>query len=516
MSGLAAPPPGNPTARDWLAVFGAVLGAFMAVLDIQITNASLPDIQGALSASIDDGSWISTGYLIAEIVMIPMTAWLAQVFGLRRYMLGSAGLFLIFSMLCGQATNLSEMVLFRIGQGFAGGVLIPLAFTIVIIKLPPAKRPVGMAMFGFSATFAPAIGPTVGGWLTDTYSWQWIFYINMLPGAVLLAAIWYGLDRQPMQLNRLWNGDWIGIALMAVGLACLEYVLEEGLRNDWFGSPLIVRLSWVAGLSLAAFVVREFLCKDPLLDLRLLGRRSFGIATLMNFSTGLGLYGTVYVLPLYLAQTQGYNAQQIGNAMMWSGLPQLPVFILMPRLLKRFDSRILCAIGVFLFGASCLINGITFGPDTAGEQLRLTQLIRAMGQPLLMATLSQMAIVGIPQSQAGSASALFNMIRNLGGSVGIAVLATMVQTREHYHFSVVAERITNNAERTAERLAMLTARGETEIQAIATLARAVRRQAEVMAYADAFYLIGAGLVVAAAGTLLLKRSAPPGPGGGGH
>src|SRR5271165_2372090 len=215
---VAAARPAAVPARDWIAVIGGVLGAFMAVLDIQITNASLADIQGALGASLDEGSWISTGYLIAEIIVIPLTGWLSQVFGLRRYILVNAVLFLGFSMLCGTATTLNQMILYRIGQGFTGGVLIPLAFTIILIKLPPAKRPVGMALFGFSATFAPAIGPTIGGWLTDTYSWHWIFYINLIPGALLIAMIWYGLDNAPMKLGMLRRGDWIGIAAMALGL----------------------------------------------------------------------------------------------------------------------------------------------------------------------------------------------------------------------------------------------------------------------------------------------------------
>ncbi len=249
--------------RNWIAVGGGVLGAFMAVLDIQITNSSLADIQGALGASLDEGSWISTGYLIAEIIVIPLTGWLALVFGMRRLLLVCCVLFLGFSMLCGMARNLEQMILFRIGQGFTGGVLIPLAFTILLVKLPVSKRAIGSALFGFSATFAPAIGPTLGGWLTETYSWQWIFYINLLPGAVLVAMIWYGLDDTPAQLGRLRRGDWGGIVSMAIGLGCLEYVLEEGQRKDWFGNDVIRLCAWLAGIFLVAFVVIEFVRREP-------------------------------------------------------------------------------------------------------------------------------------------------------------------------------------------------------------------------------------------------------------
>ncbi|HET6309322.1 MAG TPA: MFS transporter, partial [Rhodopila sp.] len=274
-----------------------------------------------------------------------------------------------------------------------------------------------------------------------------------------------------------------------------------------------------AGVSLAALVAWELRRPEPLLALRLLLQRSFAAATAMNFATGLALYGSVYILPLYLSQTQGYDAQQIGETMMWAGLPQLVIFPMMPALLRRFDSRLVCAIGIVLFGASCLINGMTFSPDTADEQLRLTQVIRALGQPLLMSPLSQMATIGIPPAQAGNASALFNMMRNLGGSVGIAMMATLIDHREHYHFSIIAERITQNAARTEERIGQLaqTLSGDgadAHRQALASLAQLVRRQAEVMAYADAFWIIGAILIVASIGTLLLKRAA--GTGGAAH
>jgi DHA2 family multidrug resistance protein len=513
----ASAPGSQVPLRDWIAVGGGVLGAFMAVLDIQITNASLPDIEGALGASVDEGSWISTAYLIAEIITIPLTGWLAGVFGLRRYLVVNASLFLGFSVLCGLSGSLDQMVLFRAGQGFTGGVLIPLAFTIILQKLPPAKRAIGMAMFGFSATFAPSIGPSIGGWLTDTYSWHWIFYINIIPGALLIAAVWIGLDNAPMQLRKLLQGDWVGIILMAVGLGSLEYVLEEGDRKDWFASPVIVDFAWIAVVALAAFVIWEFRRRAPLLDLRLLGRRSLGTATAMNFVTGLALYGSVYVLPLYLSQTQGYDAQQIGVTLMWSGLPQLALFPLTPVMMRYVDSRVLCGIGILLFAASCLLNGVSFSPDTAEAQLRVTQVIRALGQPLLMAPLSQMATAGLPPALAGGASALFNMMRNLGGSVGIAMLSTVIEHREHYHFSIMAERITQNSGLTAERLSRLgqafVGRGaDGQMRAVAELASMVRQQAEVMAYGDSFFMIGIALVIATFGTFFLTRA---GGGGGG-
>ena len=519
---LAAPAPaaGAPmgakpqgSVRDWVAYLGASLGAFMAVLDIQITNSSLQDIQGSLGASLDEGSWISTGYLIAEIIVIPLTGWLALVFGLKRYLMANAVIFIGFSLLCGLATSLPEMILFRVGQGFTGGVLIPTAFTIMLIRIPVAKRALAGAIFGLTVTFAPAIGPTVGGWLTDTYSWHLIFYINLLPGMLLLGMVGWGLDGAPAQLHRLAKGDWFGILSMAAGLGCLEYVLEEGQRKDWFGDDGILLAAAVAAVSLTAFLVIELTRKEPFIDLRLLGHRALGVASLVNFASGLGLYGSVYLLPLYLSRVQHYNALEIGKVQMWMGLPQLFLLPLLPLVLKLFDSRLVIGFGLTLFGVSCGMNA-WMSPDTGIEQLKVAQLVRAAGQPFIISPLSQMATVGIAPAQAGAASALFNMARNLGGSVGIATLGTVTDQREHFHFSVLAERVTQNATRTAERLQGLAGRLGSDARALEALSQRVRQQAYVMAYADGFAVISAGLLLSLLAVPFLVR-VPKGGGGGG-
>src|ERR1700734_3272821 len=248
----AAPEP-KTDAKVWLAGIGSIIGAFIAVLNIQITNASLPDIQGAIGAGIDDGGWISTAYLVAEIVVIPLTGFLAPVFSLRRYLLANTVLFLVMSVACAFAHDLNQMIILRAMQGFFGGVLIPLAFTITLTMLPRAKQPIGLAMFAMSATFAPAIGPTIGGYLTETYGWQYIFYVNLVPGAIMLAALWPSLRPAPMNLSLLRRGAWPGMATLAIGLASFQTVLEEGNKDDWFGSPFIVRLSIVAVVALALF-----------------------------------------------------------------------------------------------------------------------------------------------------------------------------------------------------------------------------------------------------------------------
>src|SRR5690349_13183372 len=363
-----APATSAVSARTWLAVIGATLGAFMAVLNIQIVNASLADIQGAIGAGIDDGGWISTSYLIAEIVVIPLTGWLARVFSVRTYLLVNAALFLVFSGACAFARNLEQMIVLRAIQGFAGGVLIPMAFTIIITLLPKAKQPIGLALFALSATFAPAIGPTIGGYLTENWGWEYIFYVNLVPGTVMVALLWASLDRAPMQLRLLREGDWFGIVAMAIGLAALQTVLEEGNKEDWFGSDYIVRLSVVAVVALTAFVVIELTAEKPLLNLRLLLRRNFGFGILANVLLGVALYGSVYILPVYLARIQGYNAEQIGMVLAWTGLPQLVLIPLVPRVMQRFDARLLIGVGFALFAASNFMN-VHMTADYATDQL---------------------------------------------------------------------------------------------------------------------------------------------------
>src|SRR5437879_7817688 len=268
--------PNRASTATWIAVLAAMIGAFMAILNIQITNASLLNIEGGIGTGVDNGSWISTSYLIGEIVVIPLTDYLSRVFSFRRYMLASATLFAVFSVACAFTHDLPSMIAMRGLQGFAGGVLIPMAFTLVLTKLPKPQQPVGLAIFALSVTFAPAIGPTIGGYLTENYGWQTIFFVNVVPTIIMVTALYFTLERQPMQLKLLKEGDWAGIVTMAIGLSSLQAVLEEGNKDDWFQSPFIVKLAAVAAVSLAAFVANELIVEKPLLRLRLLTQRNFG------------------------------------------------------------------------------------------------------------------------------------------------------------------------------------------------------------------------------------------------
>jgi DHA2 family multidrug resistance protein len=494
-------------------VLGATLGAFMAVLNIQIVNASLADVQGAIGAGIDDGGWISTSYLIAEIVVIPLSGWLAQVFSVRVYLLTNAVLFLVFSAGCALAQDLPQMIAIRAVQGFTGGVLIPMAFVLIITLLPKNRQPIGLALFAISATFAPAIGPTIGGYLTENWGWQYIFYVNLAPGAVMVAMLFVSLEAKPMKLHLLREGDWPGIITMAIGLSALQTVLEEGNKDDWFGSPFIVRLSIIAAVALALFLVIELTAKKPLLNLRLLVRRNFGFGMLANFLLGVALYGSVFILPQYLSRVQGYNAEQIGMVLAWTGLPQLVLIPLVPRLMQRLDPRILIATGFALFSASNFMN-IFMTADYATDQLFWPNVVRAIGQALVMTPLSAVATAGIEAENAGSASGLFNMMRNLGGAVGIALLQTFLTKREQYHSNVLMQSVSLFEQATRNRLDQLTQYfinhgvanpADALNRAYVAVGHVVQKQAFILAFSDTFYLLDVALIVALIAGLLLKK-----------
>lgn len=496
---------------------GGMLGAFMAVLDIQITNSSIRDISGAIGASLDESSWISIAYLVPEIIVIPLTAWIASILGLRRYLLITSVLFLVFSALCGQSWNLGSMIVFRAGQGFFGGALIPLGFTAVLQMLPPAKQPVGFAMFGLTAMFAPAIGPSIGGWLTDNWGWQWNFYLNLLLGPFLVAAVWYGFPAAPTHWQKAREADGWGILFMALGLGALTTFLEEGTRNDWFGSAYIVRLALVAAIALPLYIAWQLIAKKPVTDLRLFANRNFLFASVINVVLGASMYGSIFLLPLYLGSIHGYGASDIGATLIWGGIPQLFVIPLIPALMKRLDIRWLIVFGLGMFGLSCLLN-TSLSVDFAHDQLRWTLLIRSIGQPFILIPVSAVATGSLPLSRSAAASGLFNMMRNLGGSIGIALLSALLTVREHFHSNRLGEAVSLYNPLTQERLAALTQKfvsGGSDAytagrQALAALDATVRREANLQAFNDCFYLLGLVLLA----TIVVAFLCRPVRGGG--
>jgi len=509
----AAVDPNRASTATWIAVLAAMIGSFMAILNIQITNASLLNIEGGIGTGVDNGSWISTSYLIGEIVVIPLTDYLSRVFSFRRYMLASAALFAVFSVACAFAHDLPTMIAMRGLQGFAGGVLIPMAFTLVLTKLPKPQQPIGLAVFALSVTFAPAIGPTIGGYLTENYGWQTIFFVNVLPTIVMVTALYLTLERQPMQFRLLKEGDWAGILTMAIGLSALQTVLEEGNKDDWFSSPFILRLAVVAVVSLSLFVWIELTIEKPLIRLRLLTRRNFGFGTIAMTMLGFALFGSVYILPAYLGQAQHYNAEQIGAVLAWTGLPQLVLIPLVPRLMQRIDTRYIAITGLMIFAYSCFMN-MTMSPDYAGDQLWIPNIVRAIGQAMVLTPLTSVTTGDLAPQDAAAASGISNMLRNLGGAIGTAMLATVITKREQFHSNIIGQSVTLGREEVRNRISQMTdffmSHGMPDPaaahqQAIIALGNAVKRQALVMGFSDTFAVIGVVLVLAAIAVAFTRK-----------
>jgi DHA2 family multidrug resistance protein len=519
-SGRATIDPNRASVTTWIAVLAAMIGSFMAILNIQITNASLLNIEGGIGTGVDNGSWISTSYLIGEIVVIPLTDYLSRVFSFRRYMLASATLFAAFSVACAFTHDLPSMIAMRGLQGFAGGVLIPMAFTLVLTKLPKPQQPIGLAVFALSVTFAPAIGPTIGGYLTENYGWRTIFFVNVLPTIVMVTALYLTLERQPMQLKLLKEGDWAGIATMAIGLSAFQTVLEEGNKDDWFASPFILRLAVVALVSLSLFAWIELSIEKPLIRLRLLTRRNFGVGTIAMTLLGFALFGSVYILPAYLGQAQGYNAEQIGEVLAWTGLPQLLLIPLVPKLMQRFDARYIAFTGLMIFAYSCFMN-TAMSPDYAGDQLWIPNIVRAIGQAMVLTPLTSVTTGDTAPQDAAAASGISNMFRNLGGAIGTAVLATVITKREQFHSNIIGQSVTLGREEVRDRIAQMTdffmAHGVPDPaaahqQAIIALGNAVKRQALVMGFSDTFAVIGFVLVLAATAVAFTRKVKASGAG----
>jgi MFS transporter, DHA2 family, multidrug resistance protein len=510
----AAIDPGHASVTVWIAVLAAMIGSFMAILNIQITNASLLNIEGGIGTGVDNGSWISTSYLIGEIIVIPLTDFLSRVFSFRRYMLASAALFAAFSVACAFTHDLPSMIAMRGLQGFAGGVLIPMAFTLVLTKLPKSQQPIGLAIFALSVTFAPAIGPTIGGYLTENYGWRTIFFVNVIPTVAMVSALYLTLERQPMQLKLLREGDWTGIATMAIGLSALQTVLEEGNKDDWFASPFIVRLAVIAVVSLSLFIWIELTTEKPLIRLRLLKGRNFGFGTIAVTMLGFALFGSVYILPAYLGQAQGYNSEQIGAVLAWTGLPQLLLIPLVPKMMQRFDTRYIAFIGLSIFAYSCFMN-IAMSPDYAGDQLWIPNIVRAIGQAMVLTPLTSVTTSEIAPQDAAAASGISNMLRNLGGAIGTAVLATFITKREQFHSNIIGQSVTPGREEVRDRIAEMTgyfqAHGVSDPaaahqQAIIALGNAVKHQALVMGFSDTFAVIGVVLVIAALAVVFTRKA----------
>ncbi|WP_428492692.1 DHA2 family efflux MFS transporter permease subunit [Rhodopila sp.] len=491
------------------------VGMFVALLDIQIVASSLQDIGGGLSAAQDEISWVQTAYLIAEIIMIPLSGWLTRVLSTRWLFTISAAGFTAASMLCGIAWNIQSMILFRALQGLLGASMIPTVFTSSFHFFPGPKRVYAAAVVGTIASIAPTLGPVIGGWITDTLNWHWLFYVNLVPGiaVTVLAAFLVRIDEPDLSLLR--GADYLGILLMAIGLGTLEYTLEEGTRWNWFDDATIRDTAWIAAISLGLFGWRSLSFSNPVVDLRAMTDRNFAIGCLLSFVTGVGIFTTIYLTPLFLGYVRGFSAWQTGLAIFSTGAASLvgvPIYVWLAR---RIDGRWLMMFGLASFGvAMWSYSYIT--DDWGGDQLLLPQVLRGFPQVFAVAPAVTLGLGSLPPDRLKYASGLFNMMRNLGGAVGIAVGAAIINDRTNLHFLRIASHLSpaNDAmarfvSATADRYGALPgAADDGKEAALHQLWSLAYREASTLAFADAFRAIMLAFVVATLLVPWMRRVAP--------
>jgi MFS transporter, DHA2 family, multidrug resistance protein len=523
----AAAPHAEPraSASDWIAVAAGALGALMATLDISITNSALPQIQGEIGATGTEGTWISTGYLMSEIVMIPLAAWLTRIFGLRNFLLTNSALFIAFSMMCGWSHTLPTMIAGRIGQGFTGGALIPTAQTIIRTRLPISQLPVGMTVFGLIVLLGPLLGPVVGGWLAENISWSWCFFMNLPICIALMTLLIVGLPSDRPHWDAFFNADWLGIVGLAIGLSSLTVVLEEGQRERWFESSMIVSLACLSLFGMVLIAVSQWTAKKPILRLSLMRNPNYASVIVIVSAVGAALYGVSYLLPQFLGVVAGYNAEQSGAIMLLSGLPAFLIMPALPRMLARFDFRVLVITGLLFYAISCMLD-IHLTAQSVGHDFVWSQLIRGTAQMLAMMPLNQASMAAVSREDSGDAAGLYNMARNLGGSIGLAIIGTVIDRRTTFHTAMIRESVTDNSLTGQENLATNAASwfartgdmAYSHMRALGQLGAQIDVQATVMTYSETFYLLGIALFACIPLALLLKtppRNAPP-PASTGH
>ena len=416
-------------------------GGFMALLDIQIVASSLQNIGGGLSAAQDEISWVQTAYLIAEIIVIPLSGWLTRVFSTRWLFTASAAGFTATSMLCGFAWNINSMILFRALQGALGASMVPIVFTTSLHYFQGPRRVYSAAVVGSIASIAPTLGPVIGGWITDTLNWHWLFYVNLVPGMVitLLAPLLIDIDKPDLRLMR--DADYTGIVLMAICLGTLEYVLEEGTRWNWFDDSTIKTCAYIAAFSGLLFIVRSLTFERPVVDLRAFANRNFSVGCFLSFVTGIGIFSTVYLTPLFLGYVRGFSASQTGMAIFSTGVASLvgvPIYV---TLAKRIDTRWLMMAGLASFGAAMWsYSFITH--DWGANELLVPQILRGLPQVFAVAPAVNLGLGSLSPERLKYASGLFNMMRNLGGAVGIAVCGAILNARTNFRFVAIASNLT--------------------------------------------------------------------------
>jgi len=495
--------------RRLIAFLSMVFGMFMAILDIQIVSASLTEIQAGLAASSNEITWVQTAYLIAEVIMIPLSGFLSRALGTRILFAMSAAGFAAASLMCGLSSSINEIIVWRAIQGFIGGGMIPTVFASAYIIFPRSRMSLINPLIGLIATLAPTIGPTVGGYLTDTLSWHWLFFINVIPGIAVTVAALTLIDFDKPDFKLLERFDWWGLLFMAGFLGALQYVLEEGPRNDWFGDQSVLLFAWVSGLSAIAFFARMFLAKEPIVDLKAYADRNFALGSLFSFTLGIGLYGLTYIYPLYLAEIRGYDARMIGETVFVSGLAMFLTAPFAGRLVAKVDPRLMLAAGFLSFAIGAWwMTYIT--SDWDFWELMWPQIFRGAGLMMAIIPINNVALGTLPPDRLKNASGLYNLMRNLGGAVGLASLITILNYRTDLHLERLHEAITFARRPAVEALDQLTQRfhsfgSDAHDMALKALMRLIHVQGTVMAFADLFMLLAILFVVLAGLAIVVKK-----------
>ena len=498
--------------NPWIVAVAVMFATFMEVLDTTVVNVSLPHIAGNLSATIDESTWVLTSYLVANAIVLPMTGWLARNFGRKRLLMASVSGFTLSSLLCGLAPNLSSLVFFRLVQGATGGAMQPLSQAVLLEAFPPHERGKAMGFWGLGIVVAPILGPVLGGWLTDTYSWRWVFYINLPVGiASLIMTQLYVFD-PPYLRQESAKIDYWGIGLLTLWVGCLQIALDLGQQRDWFSSHFITALVVIFAGSLVAFIIRELVAPDPIIDLHVFRNRTYATGVFMMTIVGFVLYGSLVLLPLMLQTLLGYPSLQAGIAMAPRGMGSLIGMPLIGLLVGKFDARKLVAMG-FIAGGLTLIWLGQLNLNAGYWDIFWPQFCQGLGLSALFVPLTTISMDAIPREQMGNATSLFNLMRNVGGSVGIAITGTMLSRSTQSYVSVLGSNVdvySTSTQRAFEaaRAGFLAAGSDLATatqRAYAALFGMVQQQASMVAFVDLFRLLGLIFVLLVPLILLMRR-----------
>ncbi|CCM77377.1 DHA2 family efflux MFS transporter permease subunit [Rhizobium mesoamericanum] len=517
--------PATPAATDHMdprkliAFFAMVLGMFMSILDIQIVSASLAEIQAGLSAGSDEIGWVQTSYLIAEVIMIPLSGTLARIVSTRYLFAASAAGFTMASALCATATNIDQMIVYRAIQGFIGGGMIPSVFAAAFTIFPPSKRSIVSPIIGLIATLAPTIGPTVGGYLSHAFSWHWLFLVNIVPGIIVTIVTWNFIDFDKPEFSLIKKFDWWGLLSMGVFLGALEYVLEEGNSNDWFNDSHIFMGAIASAIAAVVFFYRAFSVEFPVVDLRAFTNRNFAFGSVFSFVMGIGLYGLTYIYPVYLGRIRGYDSLMIGETMFVSGLAMFFTAPIAGKLSAKIDLRLMMVIGFASFAAGTYIM-THLTKDWDFYELFIPQIFRGFGLMMCMVPINNIALGTMPPARMRGASGLFNLTRNLGGAVGLAIINTVLTTRQDVHYERLRENIDWGRPAAIDQMNNMAANFNTygmdgAVVAIKQMVGLVTKQAVVLAFGDVFLMLTLLFLAMILGVAMLDKPAPQGGGGGG-